>query len=440
MTAKGLRLCLVALGSCLALLQVAGLCLQAADNFDGVIAVTLAQGCAYLSAVYCVLRWRASSRSIAYTILAVAVLLRIGTVAFPPYLSSDIYRYVWDGKVQGEGINPYRYIPSGNALSALRDDAIYPHINRAGYAHTIYPPTAQLIFVAVTSVSATVLAMKSAMVVFDVATIVLLMRFLKELRAPPSHILIYAWHPMAIWEIAGSGHVDAALGTFMIAALLARNRNAPLFSGVFLALAALVKFFPIAIFPAIYRRWDWRLPTAIAATAVCLYAPYLSAGRGVLGFLPSYLAEERLTTGSGFFFINLLSYVTGWVMPTSDYLAIATLLLVGLSLLATRDAVRASSSRYLEWSLWLATAVLLLLSPHYPWYFIWLLPLVCLVPRWSVLVLTAASFILYAALKDRSADRELVFDSLLYGAFSLTGLARLWVRHRQRHSAATEDC
>ena len=64
----------------------------------------------------------------------------------PPLLSSDIYRYVWDGRVQRAGINPYRYLPDAPQLAFLRDPAVFPNINRAEYAPTIYPPTAEALF------------------------------------------------------------------------------------------------------------------------------------------------------------------------------------------------------------------------------------------------------------------------------------------------------
>ena len=57
-----------------------------------------------------------------------------------------MYRYVWDGRVQLAGINPYRYVPAADQLAFLRDAAVYPNINRAEYAHTVYPPVAQAIF------------------------------------------------------------------------------------------------------------------------------------------------------------------------------------------------------------------------------------------------------------------------------------------------------
>ena len=76
--------------------------------------------------------------------LAVAVALRALLLTAPPILSSDIYRYIWDGRVQAAGINPDRYVPADRPTS-IRDAGIYPQINRASYAHTIYPPVAQLV-------------------------------------------------------------------------------------------------------------------------------------------------------------------------------------------------------------------------------------------------------------------------------------------------------
>src|SRR5437879_4276819 len=81
---------------------------------------------------------RAPTIAAMWLIVGVAVALRLGLLLTEPLLSSDIYRYVWDGKVQAAGINPYRYVPSDEALAHLRDSAIYPNINRPDYAVTIY--------------------------------------------------------------------------------------------------------------------------------------------------------------------------------------------------------------------------------------------------------------------------------------------------------------
>src|SRR5271154_6597017 len=102
-------------------------------------------------------------------VLLVAFAARLIAVIAPPFLSTDVYRYVWDGLVQGAGINPFRYIPADSHLAFLRDANIYPNINRRDYAHTIYPPGSQVIFWAVTRISPTVTAMKLAMVGFEAA-------------------------------------------------------------------------------------------------------------------------------------------------------------------------------------------------------------------------------------------------------------------------------
>src|SRR6267142_3760836 len=93
----------------------------------------------YLAVAWLSLRSR-DSRPLLVIGLIFAALFRLSIIFFPPYLSDDIYRYVWDGRVQAASINPYRYIPADESVAGLRDEKIYPNINRRDYAQTIYPP------------------------------------------------------------------------------------------------------------------------------------------------------------------------------------------------------------------------------------------------------------------------------------------------------------
>ena len=162
------------LGGCIVALILAGLLLHrpGADNVGSVllvdlfVAVTGVAALAFLLAVALVLR-RGNGRSSLLLVLAVAAAMRVGPLLAPPFLSSDLYRYVWDGRVQRAGINPYRFIPADPALVPLRDRAIYPHVNRRDYAPTIYPPAAQLLFRAIAAVEQTPLAVKLAAVLFE---------------------------------------------------------------------------------------------------------------------------------------------------------------------------------------------------------------------------------------------------------------------------------
>jgi hypothetical protein len=421
---------LSAVGAVLIVLTGIGLWRQHVYDTDGFTILTLGQGAFYLAAV--ALTWRGGlSRRSLILVLVVAALMRLMVLLAPPYLSDDINRYVWDGRVEGAGINPYRYVPADPHLAALRDQTIFPNINRSDYAPTIYPPVAEYIFFLGTRLGSSLTAMKATMVAIELAGVLLLLRLLDDLRLPRERILIYVWHPLTLWEIAGSGHVDAAIVTFVALALWGQKREKPWLTGSALACAALVKFFPLVLFPALYRRWDWKMPVAAVATAVVAYAPFLGAGSAVLGFLPGYLQEEGLQSGAGFFLWTLAgSFAPLEHVGPALYLTLAAALLLALavhSLLAPED-------RSLPSALTLAVAAIVLLSPHYPWYFLWIVPLVCLTPRPSALYLTLACPLLYfvpggAALQAA----RMPFEWGIYGPFAALVGFELW---RQRAARA----
>ena len=426
---------LTAIGVSMLALTGVGLLLQHDDAHSGFIVLALAQGALYLVAVGLTWRGGFSGRALV-AILAVAALMRLGVLLAPPYLSDDVNRYVWDGRVEAAGINPYRYIPVDPHLAALRDDAIFPNVNRSTYAPTIYPPVAEYIFFIATRVSESLTWMRTTMVCFELASVALLLRLLVLLGLPRERILIYAWHPLALWEFAGSGHIDAAVIAFVALAIWARRRETAWLTGSLLAAAALVKFFPAVIFPALYRRWDWKMPAAAAATAVVAYLPFLGAGSAVFGFLPGYVSEEGLQNGSGFFLWNLLKIVAPPVgsLGIVPYLALTGAALASLAIYAVaRDK---ADSRYIGSAMALAVAATVLLSPHYPWYFAWIVPFLCFAPIPSVLYLTVASPLLYFVPGGPDPEgARTAFEAAIYGPFAI--LACVELRHRLAGRAGT---
>jgi hypothetical protein len=235
-------------------------------------------------------------------ILSLAAIMRLLVMLDDPLLSSDIYRYVWDGRVQGADINPYLYVPADAALAGLRDTAIYPNINRADYAVTTYPPVAELFFLAVTRISETLTMLRLAMVVCEIAVIAIIIDMLRTLQLPAATVVAWAWHPLAVWEIAHSGHVEALMVALLMAGAWLLIRKRALTGAIAVALAALVKPYALMALPSFWRRWDWRMPLVVAATIVLCYLPYLRAGRGVLAFSrPAILPRKgwRTATGSG---------------------------------------------------------------------------------------------------------------------------------------------
>jgi alpha-1,6-mannosyltransferase len=427
---------LVLLGSALLALNLAGLHFQNQDNLVWFIVVALTQGVLYLGAVWMVLQERSEGGDLAL-ILVFAAVLHLSLVFAPPYLSTDIYRYVWDGRVQGAGINPYRYVPDSDELADLRDSVIYPNINRADYALTVYPPVAEAILFGVTRVSESFTWMKFVMVLFEAVAVWMLIKLLVLFELPTDRVLIYAWNPLVFWEFAGSGHLDAIAIAFLAMALWARKRNRPGLVGVTLALSTLVKFYPAVIFPALYRRWDWKMPAAFAGTAILAYLPYLGAGKNVLGFLPEYLGEEGIKTGERFYLLNVLRAATEdyFDLDTSRYVP---LLLAALAILGTYVLFRKTTSEfsYLQGATALGIGFSTVLSPHYPWYFTWVLPMLCFVPFWPMLVLSVCSFLLYETSFGETPEMLLRLNTLLYVPFAFLAIY-YWHASRRRKLAAS---
>lgn len=409
---------LIALGALMLALTGAGLFLQQRDRHDNFIAIMLVQGGIYLLAVW--LTWRGGlPRRGLIAILGVAAAMRLGVVFAPPYLSDDLYRYIWDGRVEAAGINPYRYLPVDPHLASLRDEAIYPNINRRNYAPTIYPPVAEAIFLVTTRISESVTWMKATMLAFDLASAAILLWLLILADLPPERILIYAWHPLTLWEFAGSAHIDAVVMMFVALALWARWREATWLTGIALACATLVKFLPAVIFPALYRRWDWKMPAAAAATLALGYLPFLGAGAGSLGFLPGYISEEGLTSGAGFFLWNLLNAALPLAkVGVLPYLIFAAAILASIGIYIVRSD--GSGDRYVGFAAALAVAFTVLLSPHFPWYFAWILAFLCFKPSAATLYLSVASMLLYfmSGGPDRDGSRMLL-ESAIYGPFAM---------------------
>ena len=363
-------------------------------------------------------------RSAVAIVLAVAVLLRLVPVIGPSFLSTDLYRYVWDGRVQNAGINPYRYIPADPELAPLRDGAIYPRINRADYAPTIYPPAAQALFAVIAWLSPTTRAMKLAMVAIEAGAVLCMVRLLTMADMPPSGVLIYAWNPVVVWEYAGNAHVDAAAIGFIALALLAVATRRMAWAGVATAAATLVKFLPVVLVPALWRERRPRMAVAFAATVAVLYACYASVGLRVFGFLGGYADEEGLGSGSGLFAIRLLGAVVPlpswagavWILAVAATLGLVAIRMVWFAPTPTDDAARVR--RVGADALLLATIVTVGLTPHYAWYFGWLAFLACLAPWRCVLWLTAACLLLYLD----PIHTNLAGPAAVYGPFLLLAI------------------
>ena len=334
-----------------------------------------------------------TSDSVMPVLLAGAVLLRLWFLFTTPSLSGDIYRYIWDGRIVNAGFNPYLHVPSDPALQALRDPAQYGLIDKRDYAVTIYPPVAEALYTLVTRVSGSVFAMKLAMTLLEGVAVLAVLRLLDRLKRPRGVMALYLLHPAPIWEIAGNGHVDAAMMAFSYGAFAwAGSRLETVGPALALALGTLVKPLAALGLPALWRPFQIMVPLGVLATVIVCYLPYASAGTGVLGFLPNYAHEQGLDSGEGLLALAVLKRV-GLLRPwmQTAYPVMAAVLLLGLGLYTRRQG-RTDLPARLQGTALLIMAALLLLTPVFPWYFLIAAPFTPLLGLLSPFVLGREGF------------------------------------------------
>lgn len=352
----------------------------------------------------------AGARGTVAVILAVALAMRLAVVASPPILSTDIFRYVWDGRVQAAGINPYRYVPADPALVPLRDPLIFPFINRADYAVTIYPPSAQAFFLLVTRIAESPLAIKLGLVACEGLTACAILALLARTGQPASRLAAYAWHPLPVFEIAGQGHVDGLMVAFMMVGIWAvLDRGRPVAGAVLVTLGALAKPFALLALPALWRPWDWRMVLAVPLTAAVAYLPYLSVGAGVLGFLGTgYAQEQGIAGGWGFTLLRLWRGAFGEHPHDAGlYLGLALALIAALALHAGFRRTTDPGRRLHDINA-LCLAFLVLFSPEFPWYALLAAPFVAVAATGAGWVLTVGSLGLYDVVQ---ADPQWSFET-----------------------------
>lgn len=388
----------------------------------------------YLAAVY-----RCSGASLK-TVVLFGILFRIILLFSAPGLSDDIYRYLWDGRVQAAGINPYVYPPASEALAPLRDDDIYPRVNHP-HVPTIYPPLAQIFFRICYLIHPSIWTIKAGLVLFDLLTAWFLLGLIRLYDQHPGQLLIYLWHPLLPVEVAGNGHLDALGVSFMVIAFLYLQIGGYARAFAALALSFLSKFLAICLIPVFYR-WicgrisgssEGRLPTGFRRQAVGPVLIFVAAAAA--GYLPYRDAGDAL-------FAGFLTYAEHWSFnaPVFDVLsyvlddplwarAVIALGFAGAVLLLTFSRMPPIQAGF-----FLIGAFLLLTPTLHPWYAIWMIPFMVFYrqPAWLIFTgLIAISYHVLIRYASEGVWEEAVWVKVaLFGGFALVW-AFEWIKKRR---------
>ena len=320
--------------------------------------LTLA-GISYLLAIREFFATPRFSRRVVVIGLVLAAGWHIEFLRVPSGADDDIHRYVWDGRLQRLGYNPYLVVPSDPAVKGLHTPETR-NLNNPDLPSP-YPAGAQLFFRAVTAIQESTFALKIAFVVCELAIILVLLDLLRRKQA--AHlVLAFAWNPLLAVEVAGSGHIDIVGALLLLVSAVALVRRWRATAAVGLGLAIAVKLLPVVLVPLYWKRVRIRDAALAAAVVGLLYVPFLNHGRIPIGSLGTYVQSFRF---NGPVFAALHR-----VAPPQ--------LLAGLAVLVGLVTATWLRSAAPEWSpdlfAWPMAASLLCAPVVFPWYLLWLLP------------------------------------------------------------------
>lgn len=326
-----------------------------------ILPLTIA-GIAYLFAIRELFSTPAFPRRVIIICLAMAALWHLPFLLMPPGPDDDVHRYLWDGRVQRLGYNPFIVVPSDPALVALHTPETRTLNNPD--VPSPYPAGAQLFFRAVTAIRESVYAFKVAFVLCDLAIVFLLFGLLRRAGQGEHWVLAYAWHPLLATDVAGSGHLDILGALLLLISVAALGRRWRMASAIAFALAVAVKFLPIVLMPLYWRRVRIRDGLMAALVVGLLYVPFLDHGRIPIGSLGIYVQRFRFND-------PIFATVERFAGP---YSAAGLALLAGLVTAAWLRSKRLRTASD-EWA-WPMAASLLCAPVVYPWYLLWMLPFV----------------------------------------------------------------
>ncbi len=315
-----------------------------------------------------------------------ALLVRLGLATDHPVFSNDSYRYVWDGNAVLHGVNPLAHRPDAPEIAFLRSTAPLPpdHSDIA----SIYPPLAQLYFATAVFVKASPISFSIFSSIFDSISVLILMFVLRRREKNLWWAALFAWHPISILESGHSGHVDS-LGILFLSMMLLAIPNRPRMASIFVSMAGLVKLWPISLLFAFSPKRE-----TVAAWFLFVVPCVLAWGMG--GNVDGLFTYAHHWEFQGPLYTLFRLVVSG--LFARSFCAVLALSAIGVLMHDTK-------LEFEEKALWVVGTYLICSPTVYPWYTLWLLPILVILPRWEWVYLTLATALSYVVLERYLTER-----------------------------------
>lgn len=373
----------------------------------------------YALVIFYILRIKLLERISFLWFIIFGVLFRIVLIPSEPFLSDDIYRYLWDGKIIASGINPYKFAPVDIQLLQFRDQIIYPFINFPEIA-TSYPPVSQFMFLINQWLGGSVLSWKILLLFVEIILFLVIFRMVQHFNLNKFRILIYFYNPLLIIETYSSGHLEITGVLFFWIAVYLFYKRYDWKSIIFFAMSIMTKFIPLVSgIPFLLNKF-FRKSALLMVICSILLLPFMFSGILPLPGLFSYINRWEFNGGLYQLVISIMNLLdikeyqwmdvnfsghleTFYFSYAFFYKIFAAVILV-VVFFDQMNKLRATSSfrsiNFIQRGFILTAGFLLLMPTLHPWYLIWIIPFLVFIPNWSWLLFTFLIQASYIVLKD----------------------------------------
>ncbi|MBT8306094.1 MAG: mannosyltransferase [Maribacter sp.] len=388
-------------------------------------------------------------------LLFVGILFRLVFLMAEPNLSQDYYRFIWDGELVRNFINPYLYLP--NSLIEQPDNAIsnahelfqgMGELSARNFSN--YPPLNQMIFALATllggkSIMGSVVIMRIAIILSDIGIFYFGRKLLKNLNLSPHLIFWYFINPLIIIELTGNLHFEGVMIFFFVTSLYLLSIKKWVLGGVFYALSISIKLVPLIFLPLFLKHLGFKKSVlfylVVGITSIVLIAPFLTSE-----FVTNYIHTVGLwfsnfEFNSGLY--NIIKHigkqlnVKPWEL-IKTYGKITPYIIISLVLLITFLRNNQKFAVLFSSMLWILTAYYLLATTVHPWYIVFLVLITLFTEyrfslAWSLVVIL--SYYAYSQVGFRehmgllSIEYIVVYAFIIFELFRLKSLKQLFPKN-----------
>ena len=378
---------------------------------------------AYFLIVFYSLNHKTSTKTNLILILAMGFIIRIILIPSNPVLSDDVFRYLWDGKVFYNGFNPFAYAPESLSLNSLKDLTIYPYVNFPEIP-TVYAPFAQIIFAISYLLGYNIIVWKLILLVFESILVFFSYKLIDHFNMNAMRLSIYLLNPLVVIEIYASGHLDVIGVCFLIIGIYYFYKNKIGMSLLTFIISILVKYNPIImILPFLKRKFLLKISIIIASLIFVLFLFTKNGTISTAGMI-TYVNRWEFNGFLYKVFLFVFDFLGGesqkWFSFAYNgriedfyiggpfyykFVAIIVLLFIIIDQLKKlKMTENFKGVNYLQPVLFIGASMLLLSPTLYPWYLIWVIPLLIFLPNWSWLFFTMLIQLSYFVLQGYATD------------------------------------